>query len=231
MNSNDQYIQLLTSLPQFASIFGARQTPLSRIKLDQRLKLLSESDQQRLSAIESVIEWDSNPHFAHYDQVVSKFKQLLLNEQDTKIKAIINFRLDLRTLVAALKAQAGGKTLQGEWTVSHLKSTIERNWQSGTFKLEHRFNWLVEAKQLIASDQHLALETLIFKQLWQFLRKHSEHNQYGFAAVVSYVLQWDLVSRWLSYRSECAGERYQKLLLSVMPSENELMVMMSDSHN
>ncbi len=51
--SGDLYITLLTSLPYHGELFGEQQTPISRIQLESRLRLLEPEDAVTLDAIEA----------------------------------------------------------------------------------------------------------------------------------------------------------------------------------
>ncbi len=221
MFAADQYIQLLSSLPQFAPLFSAKQTPLSRLKLDQRLKLLSPHDQQRLAEIEAVLEWDNISLLQESNALTARFRQVLAIEAGSDIESIIRSRLDMRTLVAALNLRANGKQPEGDWTASELKRSIERNWQSPTFKLEHHYSWLKQAVQYFNSGQYLLLEKLLFNEIWKYLQSHPSRRQYSFTSVVIYVLQWDVASRWLSYDSQAALVRFNLLLESALPSKEQ----------
>ncbi|WP_317928666.1 hypothetical protein [Halioxenophilus sp. WMMB6] len=212
MFARDQYIQLLASLPQFAPLFSAKQTPLSRLKLDRRLKMLTAEDQQRLQKIERLLEWDELSLSVDNETVSRNFHDFLSSEADPQVIDIVTSRLDIRTLVAALVQRANDQLLSGNWTASRLKSTIERHWLEPTFHLEHRFPWLTSAQSSVRAKDYFRLEALLFEQAWQTLRRHPARWHYGFCSVVLYVLQWDLVSRWVSYDQPSARQRFDELL-------------------
>ena len=56
VNSKNKYATLVASLPHQAALLAAKQTPLSRIKLDQRLRMLETEDAKQLHLIEEVVE-------------------------------------------------------------------------------------------------------------------------------------------------------------------------------
>lgn len=217
----DQYLTLLSGLPANISLFSAKKTPVSRLKLEQKLKTLDPSHRRLLADIEGVLQWGylsaAMKHEASRSDAIApvkKIKQVLASIQDKELNTLVRDKIDFRTLVGALRKRNDNPTLslQGNWTVSRFKQPIENNWQEPYFRLEHARPWLVEAKQHIDNDEPLALEKLLLQTAWKHLSRPAAAREYGFYAVVIYVLKWNIVERWTRYNEEAASQRFQELI-------------------
>jgi hypothetical protein len=217
----DRYLTLLSSLPANLSLFAAKKTPLSRLKLEQKLTLLAAPERQLLADIEGVLQWGYLSAAMKHEYLddgsllpVREIKRVLATINDRQLKQLVCEKLDFRTLLGALRHrhQNADQPLQGEWTVSRFKHTIESNWQEPYFRLEHARPWLIEAKQLIDDDQPLLLEKLLLHTAWQHLSRAAAQQTFSFYSLVVYVLKWNIVERWTRYDGEAAASRFQQLI-------------------
>ncbi|MBE9170732.1 DUF2764 family protein [Pleurocapsales cyanobacterium LEGE 06147] len=214
-----KYVTLMASLPPLGKLFAAKQTPISRIKLENRLKMLTEEDAARLKQIENLIHWSHLPMERTDAQIVDAAKQFFQEVSNQTLRAVIESRLDLHTVIAALRRRQRGdqEPPQGEvWGYGRWVSYIERHWREPGFRLEGVFRWVLEANRLLAAKESVALERLLFGTVWEQLNLLSEGHYFDFEAVVIYVLRWDLVDRWTRYNSEAAVKRFNKLVDSGM---------------
>lgn len=236
-HSPDQYLTLLSGLPANISLFSAKKTPVSRIKLEQKLTTLEPHHRQLLSNIESVLQWGYlSPQMKHDQnkanalQPVERIKKVLAEVKDRQLNTLVRDKLDFRSLVGALRHRHDdpATVLSGDWTVSRFKQNIENNWQEPYFRLEHACPWLPQAKQHIDNDEPLLLEKLLLQTAWQHLSRPpsasstssagSAGQEFSFYAVVIYVLKWNIVERWTRYDSEAASLRFQQLIHSGLNS-------------
>jgi len=95
---------------------------------------------------------------------VAHAQRLIPGMQDDPLKEVVQFRLEVRTAIAALRRRRRGKGPPrsdetrgyGRW-VGH----IQRYWSESAFRLEGVFPWLPEASRLLNSDDSLGLERLL----------------------------------------------------------------------
>ena len=230
----DQYLTLLSGLPANISLFSAKKTPVSRLKLEQKLVTLEPQHRRLLTDIESVLQWGYlSPQMKHDQnkadalQPVERIKKVLASVTDRPLNTLVRDKLDFRSLVGALRHRHDdpANVLSGDWTVSRFKQNIEANWQEPYFRLEHACPWLVEAKQYIDNDEPLLLEKLLLQTAWQHLSRPpsgsatgSAGQEFSFYAVVVYVLKWNIVERWTRYDSDAASQRFQQLIQSGLNS-------------
>lgn len=220
MHDQDQYVMLLSSLPAYRSLFGAQQTPLSRRKLDQRLRMLSPAHSLQLQQIEGTLNWDAIPLSLSNDRLVERFRGLLEAFADSSLYGLFVQRLEMRSIVAALqwRQQGAAAAPPGLWTPSPVRQHLARHWQEPDFQLQTRLGWVSEARQLLAADDVYGLEKLLLRQAWQALQRHPCRQRYGFEAVVVYVLKWDIIDRWSRYQAAAAARRFSQLLAAGMPA-------------
>lgn len=206
---------LITSLPYHGPLFGAHQTPLSRLRLNYRLRILDEADAQALQDLSSVLHW------VHQNMSVTDAE---LIERATRFEAawgegflsdILRFRMELRTVYTALRRRRRGETpppVGQRWGYGRWVRHIERYWNEPGFRLQQVYPWVNDAEKLIRERDSLGLERLLLGIVWDYLIRISEGHEFDFEAVVIYVLRWDLIARWSSYDGTRAVRRFDKLV-------------------
>ncbi|ESA33647.1 atp synthase subunit a [Leptolyngbya sp. Heron Island J] len=211
----NQYVTLMASLPYLGELFEAQQTPLSRFKLEARLKMLSEEDAVLLQQIQSLIRWHHVPISRTDAEIVAAAEQFFQQVKNPLLREVVAFRLELHTIVAALRRrQRGEKTAPvGEpWGYGRWVKHIERHWAEPAFRLQGNFPWLLEAQQLLHADESVALERVLFSYVWKRLGQLGAEHYFDFEAVVIYVMRWDLIDRWVRYDGQLAVERFKNLV-------------------
>jgi hypothetical protein len=206
---------LVTSLPYPGDLFTAKQTPLSRIKLDGRLGMLSDADADLLKRIENVLQWSHQPMERSDAQIVAMAKELVEHLESPLLRQVVEFRLNLRTVVAALRRRKLGQAAPAArepWGYGPWVDHIRRHWSEAGFRLEGAFPWILEANRLLNADDVMGLERLLLGVVWDHLGRAAEGHYLDFEAVVIYVLRWNVVDRWTTYDADAAVERFESLV-------------------
>lgn len=215
MNDETAYTMLMSSLPYLGSLFEVRYSVISRIKLDRRLKVLSPEDTQILSKIESVTCWDRLGEIHDDAGYAAQARRLLTELQNPVLLDIVRHRVELRTLVAALRRRHQGRSAPSDgekWGEGRWLKTIQRNWSDPNFGVRNAFPWVVDAHRLLEEHDSIALERLLLEIVWNELGRKAQGHQFDFVAVVIYVLRWDVMERWTHYQGEVAQERFTRLV-------------------
>ena len=213
--SNDTYISLISSLPIAVDLFKAKQTPLSRLNLEKRLRVLDAEDAELLKKIEDLTRWLNQPMDRTDADFVRRAKLLTENIDNEFVVKLVQNRLELRTVVAALRRRKRGDAapaLDEVWGVGRWVDHIRRFWNEPDFRLASVFPWIIEANRLINTDDSLGLERLILNEVWQSLGRASVEHYFDFEAVIIYVMRWDVIARWTSYDGEPAIQRFNDLV-------------------
>jgi hypothetical protein len=211
----DRYITLMTSLPFPGDLFSARQTPLSRIRLDQRLHQLEPEDRALLRRIEDVLQWSHQPIGRSDPEIAARARALLEDLENPLLGALVTYRLEERTLIAGLRRRRRGDTApdaRSPWGFGRWLGRMRQFWGEPGFRLEGVFPWVLEANRLLEAEDSPGLEHLVMGEAWRRLGRLGEGHYFDFEAVVIYVLRWDIIDRWTSYSGAAAVRRFQRLV-------------------
>lgn len=226
--SNDTYISLIASLPIAGDLFTCKQTPLSRLSLEARLRSLNDEDASVLKKIEELLRWVNKPMEATDAEFIQHAKHLLEELDNEFISNLVMERLSLRTALVALRKRKRGDSVpqSGEpWGAGRWVNHIQRYWSEPTFRLEGIYPWILEANRLLGADDTNGLERLILSEVWDSLGRASEGHYFDFEAVLIYVMRWDVIARWTSYSGKEAVERFNNLVESGLGEHADLFAL------
>ncbi|XWN31118.1 MAG: DUF2764 family protein [Devosia sp.] len=212
MSDPDAYITLVTSLPASERLFVAKKPPLSRVRLDRRLSLLTEEDRETLARIESIMSWSAYTMRDTQTVVLARLRAVMAGLTSETLRQILAERMDLRTTIAALRIRRRGNgPPAAPWGPSRLVPHIIANWSDPTFRLERRLPWLPEAVSLLQKDDPLGLERHLLDVTFRQLKRHEARHSFDFEAVVIYVLKWSIFDRWADRDTRAAERRFEAL--------------------
>ena len=215
MSAVDRYLMLITSLPAHRELFGAKQTPLSRLRLRQRLRLLEPEDAADLRKLAVLTEWSRLGMDEDDEAIARRARDVLPTVANDFVRDLSTWRLEMRTLVAALRRRHAGEgpPARGRaWGFGRWVPHVTRYWGEPNLRLERAFPWLPEARRLLEDGDPVGLERLLLGIVWDHLERVSEGHHFDFEAVVVYCNRWDLVARWTAYQGEAAVARFDELV-------------------
>ena len=215
MHEHVDYTTLVCSLPALPKLLEAKATPISRLQLNKRLRILSSTDSALLKEIENLLLWEHLTDDRSDQQLVLHAAQLQAKIDNKILREALMWRMDMRSLVAALRHRLRGDEL-GQlgkyWCYSRFEENIRRHWQHPHFQLQARFPWLVPVAQALAEEKPLQVEKILLSTTWQELDKLSQGQPFNFVSVVLYILRWDILARWTSYDHDTALRHFDQLL-------------------
>ncbi|WP_119165298.1 hypothetical protein [Algihabitans albus] len=214
MSSSDAYVMLMSSLPKPGPLFVAKQTPLSRLKLNMRLRVLTPEEKEMLKLVEQALLWRQLPMEVSDRLVIDRGRTALSRIDNETLQSIVRDRLEIRTCVAALRRRSRGEgppPAGNAWGFGRWVGHIARNWSDPAFALQGVFPWLHEADRLMARNDSIALERLLLSEAYKRLQRLEGEHAFDFEAVVIYVLKWSIVDRWARYNAEAAARRFEDL--------------------
>lgn len=215
------YYTLVASLPVIPYFEEAERLPINETRLRERLKMLHPDDAECVTQLGKAIRWESHPPGESDAEVAAHYRELLSEEIHADVRAAVEFRLDLRTIVAALRRRNRGETegpADPDWGVGRWVKYIEQNWKDPNFKLDHVYPWIPEAREHLEKGEALALEKLLMRLVWEALDRSIVGKHFVLENIVVFLSKWDIVQRWISYGEEAARTRFETLaagLLSV----------------
>ncbi len=212
--ADNAYYTLLTSLPHIDSLFDSKITPISRFQLDRRLSMLSHEDQKHMVTIENLLHWDHLNDDVDESSLIRLADQARSSLKDPAVIELMNWRLDMRTVVAALRKKQAGLPVPAEarWSYGTRYAYIRNHWNSPTLGLTGAFPWIPKVNEYLRKGDCIALEKTLLQAVWDHLARASMKHQNNFTAVVIYVLRWNLVARWTAYDTDKARVRFSKLV-------------------
>lgn len=215
MSEVDAYVMLITSLPSTQALLLAKRAPLSRIKLEQRLRVLTDEDANTLRVVEDAVDWRHFPIGVSEAEVVQRARLALSLISNEILREIVCHRLELRTCIAALRRRSRGEgpPTNIQWGWGRWVNHIERHWTEPMFRLEGVFPWLGQADKKMREADVNGLETLLLEKSYLHLQRNEHLHAFNVEAVVIYVLKWNIVDRLTRNNADAAAKRFGDLTL------------------
>ena len=233
VHSQDQYATLIASLPSPDGLFKAKIPPLSRLKLEKRLLMLTPEHRHLLHLVESMLDWRLMSSSTNKAELISRYKKVFLAITNRTLRRLIQERLEIRTLILAMRIRQLGLSAPDEdnWGFGRWQRHIVRHWDQPAFNLQGVFNWAIRAENLLKQQQMFELEKLLLEESFRQLQRHSGNHQFDFEAVVIYVMKWNIVNRSTQYNSHVAGQRFETMMNSLLADKKEYVTVSNDRNN
>ena len=219
------YYTLLASLPPLPRFDQADRLPITRERLRQRFSMLAPDDAESLERAAAFLAWQQQTATRTDQEMIDSFKKMGEHIAQPILRTIFDFPIDQRTIMAALRrrfrdlpAPAPGEP----WGVGRYVNHIERNWDDLHFKLSAVYPWIPQARIHLEAGETLALERLLKNTLWDHIDRSVPSYEFGFSAVLTYIIKWDILHRWLSYDIENAKARFEELVTEVTDEQPRL---------
>jgi hypothetical protein len=215
------YVTLAASLPALGELFAARQTPISRLRLQQRLRGLEPADRALLDEILDLLSWRRLALERTDAQQVRRAKALIPRLPTTALRRAVEHRLKMRTILAALRRRQRGElapTADEVWGYGRWTRTIRQSWQEPGLGVERAHPWVAEAAGHVRSGDAVALESLMMREIWMLTGRLAMGHAFDFTAVALYMLRYQLVERRVAYDVEAATLRFRRLVAEGLAS-------------
>jgi hypothetical protein len=223
--SSQPYYTLLASLPPLPRFDRTDRLPITRERLAQRLKMLTPDDTQLFEHAAEFLAWQRQTATRSDQEMIAKFKKMEEHIAHPALQSIFNFPIDQRTIMAGLRLRFRGlpaPTVDERWGVGRYVNHIERNWDHPDFKLSMIYPWISQARTLYEAGETLALERHLKNALWDHVDRSVPFHEFGFNAVLVYIIKWDILQQWLSYDIESAQARFEELVTEVTDEQPQL---------
>ncbi len=213
MSSQTACTLLISRLPPHPlSLWNTQYKPVSRLHLENSLKLLTDNEAKQLKLIEQLII-DSKrlqpiPQKHKVDAIIDRLHSPLA-------KKVVQWHLELRTIIAALRQRQLERDKpepRDQWGYGDSVPVILNNWQLDDFGLSTRFPWIKSVIKLLEQHDPYRLEKMLLDLNWQYYTRLGQGHYFDFNAVIIYVLRWDIVHRRTTYDEQKALTRFKVLL-------------------
>ena len=209
------YFTLLASLPPLPRFDHTERLPITRERLAQRLHMLTPDDAQLYERAAEFLAWQRQSATRTDQEMIANFKKMEAHIAQPRLQSIFDLPIDQRMIMVALRRRFRGlpAPVPGEpWGVGRYVNHIERNWDDPYFKLSAVYPWIVQACTHLEAGETLALERLLKNTLWDHVDRSVPAYEFGFNAVLIYIIKWDILNLWLSYNIEDAKVRFEELV-------------------
>ena len=212
------YYTLLASLPHLPRFDRAERLPITRERLRYRYGMLAPEDAELFEHAAEFLAWQRQTATKTDEEMIAAFRKMEEKITHPSLRSLFEFPIDQRNIMAALRRRHRGLPApsSGEpWGVGQYVRHIENNWDAPHFKLSAVYPWIVQARAHLEGGETLALERLLKNVLWDHFDRSVEPYEFGFRAVLTYIIKWDIIDQWLSYNIEDAKTRFEELVAEV----------------
>jgi hypothetical protein len=218
------YYDLVASLPYLPHFERAERLPITRLRLDERLRLLTPAHGDQLARAQSLVRWRPDRLRGTSDAAQAReCAALLASPLERSLGQYVAFRMDQRMLVAALRWKLEGRASpdgHAIWGVGPWGRYVQMHWDEPDFHLAHVVPWLPQARELLTAGDARGLERLLMDVAWRWLNRCAEQNMFSFEAVFSYFFKWDILQAWLACDAEKGKTRFRELIDKVTHVEH-----------
>ena len=214
-----EYYGLIASLPWLPPFERAERLPINRQRLEKRLRSLPPVEAQALFLAEDFLVWQRLMPMKSDRDVADRYAYVLQETRQPGLKQFVEFQMEQRTILAALRRQHLGFGPPGDgetWGVGDRVLWIKSHWDTPDFGLAKVYPWIPEAREQIATENAIGLERLQIDIQWIFLSHRAERDPFGFEGAYAYLFKWNLLNQWLFYDAAAAKERFENLVLEVI---------------
>lgn len=202
------YYTLVASLPALPPHFDVERTPISRPRLRQLLKQLTEEDAETIHQLSSFFRWDRQLIDWNDDDIQKRYEELMQNRH-ALIREIVNLRINVRTIVAALRLRKDG--LPPPTAAGELVDPIRRHWKEPTFGLGLRYRWIEPFFERMYAGEVVAADRVLFEFTWQTWSRLAAQYTFSFEAIPLYMARWEIIDRWTSLDETVGRTRFDQL--------------------
>lgn len=215
MARSTTYYTLIGSLPTLPRHFeAAERVPISRLKLDERLKMLQPHDAELIEELADFFAWERQPLERTDHDVVAHFNRIMATVDSPFVQDLIRHILTVRTIIAALRCRRLERNPPRG--IEPVSGQISRAWNEPDFRLAAAHPWIADVDAQLNGDRPFDLDRKRLDIVWRHAKRLSEQYQFTFEAVVLYLIRWEVVYRWTRRNAAAGEEKFQQLVTQAM---------------
>lgn len=210
----DPYVTLMASLPSIG-LLSEKEPPINRARLTERMKQLSPTHKAQMEMIRSILSWERIDIGNDDAAFISRVTHVLEKVDSGDVRAAIEERLEIRTLIAALRRRHAGEEAPAPgaiWGFGRHVERIRANWGLPDFGLLRAYPWILTARDRLEGGDSAGLERLVLEIAWKAVTRREQGHEFDFEAVAFYRTRWALAERWAKYDACAASARFGEML-------------------
>lgn len=220
-----QYYTLLSSFPALPRLQQAKVLPISRERLMGRLSMLKEEDAEVVNQLWNYFAYERQPLDRTDKEVVTFYNTIMREVSQPTLRAIIEFGMNQRTIVAGLRRRHRGLPAPRPgliWGGGQWAGHIERHWSDADFNLATVFPWVPEIRRFLESNKTLSLERRLKDLSWSYLDFLAMGPHFSFDALLVYIAKWSLLNQWLLHDASKAAKRFETLTADLLVGHDQI---------
>ena len=215
MPRSTAYYTLIGSLPALPRYFEeAERVPISRLKLDERLKMLVPHDAEVIDEMADFLVWERQPLERTDAEVVRHYDQFMDTVDSRFARDLIRRAITIRAIIVGLRCRRLQRDLPAG--LANIVPQIARHWNRPDFQLGSQFPWITEVEAQLNGDVPFDLERKKLEIAWRYAKRLAEQYHFTFEAVVLYLIRWEMVYRWTRRSTEAGQEKFEQLVSETM---------------
>jgi hypothetical protein len=204
------YTFLISSLPALPARFDVARLPISAPALEERLLRLPVEDSALLERMRDLLFWDRLGLSLSDAEIIARYEAFLASTNNEMARSIVSFRMDIRTILAALRCRRRGRAMPA--VPSPWLQTIRRQWAEPSLGLGNRFPWIATVDRHLAEGHVDEADRLLLGIVYEQWSRWSAGRPASFEALLLYVARWDVIHRFVSRNRALGEERIEQLV-------------------
>ena len=209
------YITLVASLPALPPLFAAKRVPISRVRLEQRLRALLPEDRALLDELEQLFVRPLADSTWSDALLVERAQHLVPRLPSPALGRVVEDIMEVLTVTAALRRRRRGEpppAADKGWGYGRWTRIIRASWQEPGLGVERAFPWVREAAEHVDRGDAIALESVLMREFWTLTGQPRVGHDFDVTAVALYVLRHRAVERRVAFDAEIATLRFRRLV-------------------
>ena len=187
--------------------------------------MLAEQDAKVINQMWNYFAYERQPNERTDEEIVAFYHTMMREVTQPTLRAIIEFGMNQRTILAGLRRRHRG--LPGPrpgfvWGGGQWVGHIERHWSDADFNLTTVFPWVSEIRRFLESNDTLSLERRLKDLSWSYLDYLAMGSHFSFDALLVYIAKWSLLNQWLLHDESKAAERFETLTADMLAGHDRI---------
>ena len=212
--ADQPYVTLMASLPAIRFL-SDKAPPINGARLAERLKALAPADAVLVQRLTRIVSWRFIDVAQDDAAFLAEAEALLADLDSPTLAAALRERLEMRTVVAALRRRHAGEDAPPKgvrWGFGRHVERLRTGWGQPDFGLAAFYPWLPAAREALEAGNAVALERLLLETAWNQQARHAFGHEFDLEAAAFYLLRWSMADRWARYDADAAQARFRDLL-------------------
>ena len=212
---SNAYHMLVCSLPPLPPRLEEMRRPMSRERLENRLRMLEPSDAAEMGRMLAILQWSRQFEEPNDSAVVKRYTELMRALENSLVREVLSAAMDVRMITAALRRRHHGLG-PPEAGIGAYAQHIRRHFNQPDLGLGHVFPRINEYQQLLEQGDVLNLYRTHLQATWTYLKRRSDDYYFSFEAVVLYVARWSIIRQWQDLDAERGRPIFEALVTEAL---------------